>query len=198
MKKSLLIVGIAIALFSCNKTEETKSVFKTAYIDTSILLEKYEKFKHEEDKFNVKSQELGRPLEAKVKAFQTEAANFERNAQAKGMAWAQQKAAELQQREQQLAMEQDALLRQVQVERDSIRTNLINSVKDFIKEHGKKEGYDYVYGTGDAASVLYAKDSYDITETILKELNNQFKASQGKTEETKEEETTDKTKEQQK
>ena len=180
MKKSLLILGLALAIFSCQK-EEKKETFKTAYIDTSVLMEKYEKFNDEDAKFKVKSQEMGRPLEAKLKAFQNEAANFQRNAQIKGMAWAQQKGAELQQREQQLALEQETLLRQIQIESDSIRTQLIDDVKAYIKEYGKKEGYDYVYGTGDAATVLYAKDSYDITETVLKQLNDNFKASQGKT-----------------
>jgi outer membrane protein len=28
----------------------------------------------------------------------------------------------------------------------------------------KKKGYSYIYGTGDAASVLYAEDKYDITK----------------------------------
>ncbi len=185
MKKSLLILGLTLALFSCQKEAKTES-FKTAYIDTSVLMEKYEKFKDEDEKFKVKSQEMGRPLEAKLKAFQSEAANFERNARLKGMAWAQQKGAELQQREQDLAYEQDALLRQIQIESDSIRTKLIDDVKAYIKDYGKKEGYDYVYGTGDAATVLYAKDSYDITETILKQLNDDFTASKGKTEEVKE------------
>lgn len=180
MKKSLLILGLALALFSCNKTEEKES-FKTAYIDTSVLMEKYEKFKDEDAKFKVKSQEMGRPLEAKLKAFQSEAANFQQNAQIKGMAWAQQKGAELQQREQQLAMEQDALLRQIQIESDSIRTGLVNDVKDYIKEYGKKQGYDYIYGTGDAATVLYAKDGYDITDEVLKQLNDEFNASKGNT-----------------
>lgn len=178
MKKSLLILGLAFALFSCNKNEE-KETFKTAYIDTSILMDKYEKFKDEDEKFKVKSQEMGRPLEAKLKVFQSEAANFRQNAQIKGMAWAQQKGAELQQREQQLAIEQETLLRQIQIESDSIRAGLINEVKDFIKSYGKKQGYDYIYGTGDAATVLYAKDGYDITEEILKELNDEFKASKG-------------------
>lgn len=193
MKKSLLILGLALALFSCNKTEQ-KENFKTAYIDTSVLLEKYEKFKDEDEKFKVKSQEMGRPLQAKLQAFQSEASNFQRNAQIKGMAWAQQKGAELQQREQQLAVEQDALLRQIQVESDSIRTEIIKNLKDYIKSYGKKQGYDYIYGTGDAATVLYAKDSYDITNDVLKLLNDEFKSSTGKTEqkvetpETKEEE----------
>src|SRR5690606_37849597 len=137
----------------------------------------------EDAKFKVKSQEMGRPLEAKLKAFQSEAANFQQNAQIKGMAWAQQKGAELQQREQQLAMEQDALLRQIQIESDSVRSKLINDVKEYIKTYGKKQVYYYIYGTGDAATVLYAKDGYDITEEVLKQLNDEFKASNGGSEE---------------
>jgi outer membrane protein len=37
-------------------------------------------------------------------------------------------------------------------------------VKKFIKAYGKEKGYSYIYGTGDAASVLYAEDKYDITK----------------------------------
>lgn len=179
MKKALLILGVAIALISCDKKEDNKESFKTAYIDTAKLIQDYAKFKDEDEKFKVKSQEMGRPLEAKLKAFQTEASGFQRNAQIKGMAWAQQKGAELQQREQELSMEQDALLRQIQTESDSIRTSIVKELKDYIKEYGKKEGYDYVYGTGDAATILFAKDSYDITETVLKKLNDDFTAKNG-------------------
>ena len=192
MKKALLILGIAFAMISCNKNEQATGSFKTAYIDTAKLLEGYEKFKVEDEKFKVKSQEMGRPLEAKVKAFQYEAQNFQANAQQKGQAWAQQKGAELQRREQELQMEQNALLRQIQIESDSIRSEIVKSMKDFIKDYGKKNGYDYIYGTGDAATVLYAKENYDITEEILKLLNEEFQASKGKEtskEEPKKEET---------
>ncbi|WP_130734844.1 OmpH family outer membrane protein [Flavobacterium sp. J27] len=179
MKKALLILGVAIALISCDKKEDKKESFKTAYIDTAKLIQDYAKFKDEDEKFKVKSQEMGRPLEAKLKAFQTEASGFQRNAQIKGMAWAQQKGAELQQREQELSMEQDALLRQIQSESDSIRTTIVKELKDYIKSYGKKEGYDYIYGTGDAATILFAKDPYDITEVVLKKLNDEFNAKNG-------------------
>lgn len=181
MKKALLILGVSLALFSCNKTENKTENFKTAYIDTVELLKEYDKYKDEEEKFKVKSQELGRPLEAKMQAFQTEAAGFQRNAQIKGMAWAQQKGAELQQREQQLSMEQDAFLRQIQIESDSIRNSIVTGLKDYIKAYGKKEGYDYIYGTGDAQTILFAKDPYDITKEVLKKLNEEFAAKSGKT-----------------
>jgi outer membrane protein len=42
---------------------------------------------------------------------------------------------------------------------------------------GKKKGYSYIYGTGDAASVLYAEDKYDITKDIIKALNDKYKAA---------------------
>jgi outer membrane protein len=177
MKKAILILGVALSILACNKNEEKSDNVKTAYIDTAELIEKYEKFKDEDDKFKVKSQELGRPLEAKVKAFQNEAQSFQQNAQAKGQQWAQQKGAELQQREQQLGMEQNALLQQLQQEGAVLKDTLISEVKQFIKTYGKKKGYDYVYGTGDAATILYAKDQYDITKDVLKELNDSYKST---------------------
>ena len=194
MKKLLSILSVAFFVISCQKEPaKTEASFKSAYIDTSVLLEKYEKFKDEDEKFKVKSEEMGRPLEAKVRAFQNEAASFQRNAQANGMAWAQQKGAELQKREEQLGIEQNALLQQLQKEGAELRDSIIKEVKDYIKDYGKKKGYDYIYGTGDAATVLYAKDNYDITEEILKELNENYKSSKGnaktedKTEDKKEE-----------
>ena len=177
MKKAILILGVALSILACNKEESNPKEFKTAYINTSELIDKYDKFKDEDDKFKVKSEELGRPLEAKVKAFQSEAQSFQQNAQAKGPQWAQQKGAELQQREQQLGMEQNALLQQLQKEGAVLKDTLINEVKKFIKDYGKKKGYDYLYGTGDAATILYAKDNYDITKDVLKELNDAYKAN---------------------
>ncbi len=38
MKKTVLLFALAISIISCNKTTETKE-FKTAYIDTSKLME---------------------------------------------------------------------------------------------------------------------------------------------------------------
>ena len=177
MKKAILILGVALSILACNKTETNSKEFKTAYINTSEIIEKYEKFKDEDDKFKVKSEELGRPLEAKVRAFQADAQSFQQNAQAKGPQWAQQMGASLQQREQQLGMEQNALVQQLQQEGAVLKDTLISEVKQFIKTYGKKKGYDYVYGTGDAATVLYAKEGYDITKDVLKELNDSYKST---------------------
>ncbi len=81
---------------------------KTAYIDTSKLLEENKEAKDIEEKYKVKSEEMGRELRSEAAQFQNEAASFKQNAMLKGQAWAEAKGAELQKREQQLRNKQQA------------------------------------------------------------------------------------------
>jgi outer membrane protein len=176
MKKSILVFGLILALASCEKAAEQKD-FKTAYVDTSNLLEEYTEAKDIEAKYKSKGEEMGKQLEAEVARFRNEASSFQKNAQTYGPQWAQQKGAELQKKEQELSYAQQAILRQLQEESGKEMDSLVKDVKKFIKDYGKEKGYNYIYGTGDAASVLYAKEEYDITKEIIKLLNDKYKAN---------------------
>lgn len=182
MKKLLVLAVLGVAMISCQETATAKKDdFKTGYIDTSVLLEKYEKFKDENEKFKVKTEELGRPLEAKGKQLQAEMASFQKAAQANGQAWAQQKAGELQQREQALMQERNQIMAQVETEGGSLKDSLVSDVKKYIQAYAKKEGFDYIFTTSDAApNVIYAKDSYNLTEKLLKQLNDEYKITKEK------------------
>lgn len=185
MKKTILILSLALAVIACEKKTESKE-FKTAYIDTAKLMEESTEAKDIEAKYKDKSKVMGSQLEAEVSKFQSEAANFQKNAQANGMAWAQQKGAELQKKEQQLTYAQQAMLRQLQEESGVELDSLVSSYRKVIKDYGKEKGFDYVFGTGEAASVLYAKDNYDITKDIIKLVNDKYKSSDKKDEVSKE------------
>ena len=176
MKKALVIIGLSILAVSCNKTAEVKEV-KTAYVDTSVLMKEYTEAKDLEAKYKAQAEEKGRQLQAEITRFKQDAANFQSQAQANGQQWAQQRGAELQKREQQLGYAQQALSQQLQQESGVEMDSLISGVKKFIKDYGKKNGYAYIYGTGDAASILYAEDKFDITKDIIKALNEKYKAA---------------------
>lgn len=175
MKKSIVIFALALSIISCNKQTEVKEA-KTAYIDTSKLLEDYTAAKDVQDKYKAKSDEMGRELEAEVAKFKADAASFQKNAQANGQAWAQQNGQALQRREQQLQYAQQAMVQQLQQEMGVEMDTLVSDVKKFIKTYGKDKGYDYIYGTGETATVLYAKDNYDITKDVIKLLNDKYTA----------------------
>ncbi len=183
MKNALVIIALSISLVACNKAAEVKEV-KTAYVDTSVLMKEYTEAKDLEAKYKAKSEEKGRQLEAEINRFKQEASNFQAQAQANGQAWAQQKGAELQKREQQLGYAQQALAQELQQESGKEMDSLVSGVKKFIKTYGKEKGYSYIYGTGDAASILYAEDKYDITKELVKALNDKYKATAPKEEKT--------------
>ncbi|HEU0136776.1 MAG TPA: OmpH family outer membrane protein [Flavobacterium sp.] len=174
MKKSLVIIALALAVISCNKQSETEAL-KTAYVDTNKLLEEYTEAKDIDAKYKNKADEMGKELEAEAARFKADAAAFEQKARQLGQVWAQQNSGPLQQRQQQLQYAQQAMLQQLQQESGVEMDTLVKSIKTFIKDYGKKNGYDYIYGTGEAATVLYAEEKYDITDELIKELNSKYK-----------------------
>ena len=187
MKKSLVLIAIAFSIISCNKTAEVTAT-KTAFVDTSKLMSEYTEAKDIEAKYKAKSEEMGKELEAEVARFKTEAASFQKNAQVNGQAWAQQKGAELQKREQQLQYAQQSIAQQLQQESGVEIDSVVSNVKKFIKTYGKEKGYAYIYGTGEAATILYAEDKYDITKDIIKLLNDKYKSGSKPSTNTKAEE----------
>ncbi|WP_225899145.1 OmpH family outer membrane protein [Flavobacterium erciyesense] len=181
-KKALVLVALTVALVSCNKPAEAAKEVKTAYVDTAELMKEYTEAKDLEAKYKSKAEEKGRQLEAEINRFKQEAANFQAQAQANGQEWAQKKGAELQKREQQLGYAEQALSQELQMGMSKERDSLISGVTKFIKAYGKEKGYAYIYGTGDAASILYAEEKFDITKDIIKALNDKYKGA-AKTEE---------------
>lgn len=181
MKKILVLLIVTIALISCNKTTDAKD-FKTAYLDTSKLMEESTEAKDIEAKYKGKAAEMDVKLKSEATKLEIEMKNFKQNAMTNGQAWAQQKGAELQQRDQQLQYAQQEMLQQLQGQSGIEMDSLVKKYKKIFKDYGKQKGYDYVFGTGEAASILYAKDSYDLTKELIKLVNDKYK-SEGKKEE---------------
>ena len=181
MKKLLFFLALSISIIACKDNTPTKvKEIKTAYVDTSKLLEEYAKAKAIETKYKAKSDAMGKELEGEVAKFKVEAASFQKNAQANGQAWAQVNGSRLQKKEQELRYAQETMVQQLQQESGIEMDSLVKDVKKFIKDYGKEKGYDYIYGTGEAVSILYAKDQYDITKEITKSLNDQYKSKDKK------------------
>lgn len=170
---------MAMAIVSCNKTTDAKD-FKTAYIDTDKLLEASTEAKDIKAKYEEIAGEKDSRIKVEVDKLEAEKNAFQANAQKNGQAWAQQKYGELQQREQQIQYAQQAVIQQLQGQHGAEMDSLITKYRKIFKDYGKDKGYDYVFGTGEAATVLYAKDQYDITKELIKLVNDKYKAEDKK------------------
>ncbi|WP_430964906.1 OmpH family outer membrane protein [Spongiimicrobium sp. 2-473A-2-J] len=167
MKK--IVLGLALlGLMSCKQD-------KIAFVDSIKLMEGYQEKVDIDNKFKGKAESFAKKRDSISQAFQIEAQAFQTKAQGMPQKKAQEEYAVLQQKgqfiSQQLQQEEQQLQLLNQTELDS----LVSKVKKHIREYGKTNGYTYIFGGGDSGSVLYGEGSKDLTEMILKELNDGYK-----------------------
>lgn len=189
MKKVFLLVAVAAAMVACNNSNETETkatvtkeestAFKSAYIDTEKLMKEYQESIDFEAKYEAMSNRMKNELESDMKKFQRDVEDLQKNAQSKGMEWAQNRQAELERRQRTLAEKEQNYMKKFQEEGSVERDSMVSKMKRFIKDYGKEKGLDYVFGTGDAATVLYAKEGFDITEEVVKLMNDAYAKDKG-------------------
>lgn len=166
MKKIIPILGI-IFLISCQTD-------KIGFVDNSVLMDNYQERKDVESRFQSKSEAYAKKRDSISQAFQLEAQALQTKTNGMSEKKAQEEYALLQQKGQfigqQLQQEEQQLQLQGQMEIDS----LVSKVKKEIDAYGKANGYSYILGKGDGGSVLYGKEANDLTQEILKLLNDKY------------------------
>ncbi|WP_159022130.1 OmpH family outer membrane protein [Formosa sp. L2A11] len=170
MKKISLLVITLITMASCQQTTK-----KIAFVDNSKLINEYQEKIDVEAKYKTMIEASNKNTDSLAKAFQAEYQEFQTQAakmpQDKAQARYQQLGQKQQMLQQQIQQGEQQITAQSQKEIDS----LISKVRKFVKDYGKTNAYDYILGSNDAGSVMYGKDTDDLTETLIKELNASYK-----------------------
>ncbi|PZW44191.1 outer membrane protein [Mesonia algae] len=168
MKKVILLVFGAVVLSSCNQE-------KTAYVDNTQLIQDFKEMKSTEAKFTKKSEKLKKELDSVAQQFQLEVQQYQQKSASLSSAEKQEKESMLMQKQQQLQRQQQMQSNQLREESDVVIDSLITKVKDFVADYGEKNGYTYIFGSNESANIMYAKEGRDITEEVLKALNESAK-----------------------
>lgn len=170
MKHIFYVVMLLMILASCQKPN------KIGYVDNGTVINDIQEKKDLEEKFKAREKVFNTRRDSMVNAYQLDLKEAQIKAKRMSQANLQKLSQEIQQKEQLLSQriqqEQQAIQQAFQSEIDT----LIVKVKDYVKDYGKKNGYTYILGTSDAAaSVLYGTEENDLTQTILDNLNAEYK-----------------------
>ena len=170
MRKILAILVLGILMTSCNQE-------KTAYVDTSRLLQEYKEMEDVEAEFTTKSDSVRQQLDAAAREFQQKVQEYQSNMNTMSQTERQEKEQELMRMQQMLQQQQQSQGGQLRAQSDAAVDSIVNKVKDYVQQYGEENGYTYIFGSSDSAnSIMFAKDEKDLTEEILEKLNADYEA----------------------
>lgn len=168
MKKLLLVVLMAAGLTSCNEQ-------KTAYVDTTRLIQEYSEMQEIEAEFTTKSDRVKSELDSVARGFQMEVQEYQTNMNSMTTAQRQETEERLMRKQQTIQQQQQQMGNQLRQESDEVIDSIVEKVKEYVREYGKDNGYTYIFGSNESANIMYAKDGLDITEEVLEKLNASYK-----------------------
>jgi outer membrane protein len=147
---------------------------KIGFVDNVKLMDGYQKKKDVEAAYQIKSEAFTRKRDSISQVFQMEAQDLQNKSEGMSQSKAQEAFTELQQKGQmvgqQLQQEEQQLQRMGQLKMDSV----VQEVRKTIKEYGKSNGYSFILTGGEGGSVLFGKEAADVTEAVLKVLNESY------------------------
>lgn len=167
MKKLVLIAFIAVLLTSCNEQ-------KTAYVDTTVLIQEYQEMKDVETDFTSRSEIVKRELDSVARAFQQEVQEYQEEMNSLSQAQREERESALMQKQQQIQQQQQMRGGELRNESDAVMDSVVDKVKEYVQEYGEENGYTYIFGSNESANIMYAEDGLDLTDEILEQLNERY------------------------
>ncbi|MGR3811694.1 OmpH family outer membrane protein [Jiulongibacter sp. NS-SX5] len=183
MKQLFVVLFAAVALASCNKEVKEgtagQSSGRIVYVNTDTLLNNYTLYKEVVKEFQNRQFALENELKKKSESFQNEVALFQRRIQAGGMT--QQQAETTQQqlakKEQDILMYRDNAAQGLATDQAQRTDEILTKIQDYLEAYNSDDKYDMVIGYSKGGGVLYAKNNLEITQEVLKGLNDEYEDS---------------------
>ena len=165
--KRVQFLLIILLMVSCQQD-------KIGFVDNGELLESYQEKKDIEARYQERTQAYAKKRDSISQAFQLEAQALQTKSQGMSQKKAQEEYANLQQRGQFIGQQLQQEEQQLQARGQSEIDSLLSKIRKEIEDYGKAKGYDYILGKGDGGSVLYGEEANDLTQEILKILNEKY------------------------
>jgi len=154
-----------------------------AYVHSDSLLAKYDYMKEIESELAELSEKYEGEYQNRAQGLQKEISDFQRTAQ--NLTVAQGKALEenLMKKQQNLRIYQEDLSRKLRQREMELNNELYKSISDYLKEYGDKNNLQLVLTYSRGSDVLYANEGLEITNDVIKGLNEAYNADSASEEE---------------
>ncbi|MBC7390842.1 MAG: OmpH family outer membrane protein [Opitutaceae bacterium] len=148
------------------------------YVNTDTLLKYYDFYNSAKKNLENRQKKAESSLGASYNAIQSEVMEFQKKAQAGTLTQEEgaRKEQELMAKQQQFLASKETQMGALVAEEQKLSEQLNKKVQEYVTRFCKGKDYQFVLGyTGMSSNVLFKNDSLDITQPILKGLNEEYR-----------------------
>ena len=165
-----------------NRAGDTTAVdVKIAYINSDSVLKHYEYLKVNRDQLEAKTKKMDQDYRNRAQALQNEITAYQRNVSAMTLGQARVAEEDLGKKQQNLQLYQQSLQQQLMQEEAKLNRELYDRITTFLKGYGQEKGLQVVLKFDPTSDVLYGGESLDITQDVIKGLNEAYEAEKNGT-----------------
>lgn len=175
IKGVLLITTVVLASVCIGFFISQRSNVKVAYVRSTELIYSYNGTKAAQAKFSQEQQNLQANLDTLKSGFNRAIASFNQQKEKMSKEAFDAQRQVLASKESQLQQYAQAIAEKSQQQDTEMMQSVLNQINSFTEMYGKEHGYDFILGTTESGSVLYGKESRDITQELIDALNKEYK-----------------------
>ena len=149
-----------------------------AYINSDSVLKHYDYFEVIGAKFEAKRSKLDQDLRVRAQSLQKDINAYQQNANNLTVNQAKAVEEDLGKKQQNLQLYQQSLSQELSNEEAKMQTELYSKVTDYLKKYGNEKGIQVVFKHDTSSDLLYGGDALNITDDVIKGLNEAYKAEQ--------------------
>jgi len=168
MRKLVLLAVFGLITFA----SQAQTATKVGYADPDYILSQMPEAKQIDAELKSMEAQLKGQIEAKIKKFQTELADYQKNGGAMIDAVRQNTERELTQQQQNIEKLQQDAQTTIQNKNTQMMTPVYDKVGKAIEAVAKENGYSFILNQqiGGLDVILYGDDKMDISELVLKHM----------------------------
>lgn len=176
-----IAVAVLFILHFTSKKEEVfqpvsiKSALTIAYVNSDTIWENYEFVKDTKKELENLEMQMNNNYKAQGMAFKAEYENYLKIGATLSLSEQKKREAALQQKQQDLMELEKSLGNQMLEKKQNKNIQVQDSIFAFIKRFNQGSKYSFILEQSRLSGILFANDSLDITNAVLKGLNEAYK-----------------------
>ncbi len=174
MNKLALPAAIIALIVAVGSFFLKSSSNELVYVDVNEMLQGYKRTKIVRAEFEKKAATMKANVDSLLGDWQKELKTYEKERSKMSKKELELKQELLGNKQQQINNYQQAIQKQLAEEDKKSTQTVVNDINDFVKEYGKKKGYNIIFGAVGNGNIMYAKEGTNLTPKLIELLNVEF------------------------